>query len=255
MLIAVAVALGQADPPAEPEVSEEVIVWGRLRVEQARDAVIEDLTDLGYTKQIEKDGALVLRHEDPWKGDVWLHDDGWMRIRRQPVRVEAPATPWGRKNSAGSWLGCVLYPFLCVRPGGQVVGTRKFMAVETRTAGAVGPQVSEWSDRVADLAVDDKVAALPDRLEALWTRGEPLEPGDPLTTPEARKDALLTYWETRTDTPWGEAIREAVEAFVRAEVQSSDTPFTDAEIASFNARSRAGRAFDLTRRLPEDGLE
>ena len=26
---------------------------------------------------------------------------------------------------------------------------------------------------------------------------------------------VLTYWETRTDTPWGEEVRQAVEAFVR----------------------------------------
>jgi hypothetical protein len=255
VLIALLAFAGAQEPSAPTDVSEEVVVYARLRVAEAREAVIQELQDLGYTKLIEKDGAIVLRHEDPWKGDVWLHDDGWMRIRRQPVRVEAPATPWGKRNSATAWMGCVLYPFACVRPGGQIVSTRKFMAVETRTAGAVEPDVAVWADRVADLAVDEKVGTLPDRLTALWEQGVPLDPGPPLEGVEARKLALLTYWESRTDTPWGEEVRAAVEAFVRSEVQHSDTPFTVDELDAFNARSRAGRPLVLDRRVAdEEGL-
>lgn len=247
-MLIVAVAWGQDAPPADPpDVDEEVIVYERLRVEAARSVVIEELKDLGYTRVLEKDGATVLRHDQAWKGDVWLHDDGWMRIRRQPVQVEAPPTPWGKRNSAGSWLGCIAYPFLCVRPGGQLVGTRKFLAVESRTAETVNPEVAAWSDRVADLAVGEKAASLPDRLIALWERGEPLDPGPVLPTPDARKAALLAYWESRTDTPWGEQIRQTVEAFLRAEVQHSEHPFTDDELLAFNARSRASRPLNLTR--------
>ncbi|MEZ4318659.1 MAG: hypothetical protein R3F61_14190 [Myxococcota bacterium] len=259
LTLAFSAALAQEPPAGDPAasgeapVSEEVIVYGQLRVEQAREKVIGDLQELGYTKIIDKGDAIVLRHESPWKGDVWLHDDGWMRIKRQPVRVEAPQTPWGKRNSAGAWMGCVLYPFACVRPGGQVVGTRKFRAVETRTSVAVNGDVSEWSDRVADLAVDTKADALPDRLQALWDEGVPLEEGAaPLETPEARRAAILAYWESRTDTEWGETIRRAVEAFVRGEVQQSDHPFTPDEIDQFNRRSRASRAFSLERRVADE---
>ncbi|MCB9675746.1 MAG: hypothetical protein H6737_11550 [Alphaproteobacteria bacterium] len=243
----------KAPDPDEEEYSEEVVVYAQLRVEQAREKVIEDLLDLGYTKVIEKGDAIVLRNEATWKGDVWLHDDGWMRIKRQPVQVQAPATPWGKKNSAGAWAGCVLYPFACVRPGGQLVGTRKFRAVEDRTASAVNPGVSEWSDRVADLAVDTKVDALPDRLQSLWDDGVPMEEGAPtLATVDERKAAILKYWETRTETPWGEAIRQAVEGFVLGEIQGTANEFTDAEIDAFNQRSRAGRPFSLDRRVADD---
>jgi len=256
VILGLFIALARAQDPAEDDeyVSEEIVVYGKLRVDQAREKVVEDLKNLGYTKLIEKDGAIVMRHESPWRGDVWLHDDGWMRIRRQPVRLEAPPIFLGKKNSVGAWMGCVLYPFICVRPGGQVVSTRKFQAVETRTAAAVEGDVSEWGDRVADLAIETKADALPDRLQALWDEGQPLEPGQPvLVSASQRKAAILRYWETRTDNEWGETMRRVVEGFVRAEVQHSDDPFTSGEIRKFNRRSRAGREFSLERRVADEG--
>ena len=252
-MISLLVGLALAQSTEEPEASEEVIVYGRMRVEAARQEVIDDLGELGYSKIIEKEGAIVLRHDSPWKGDVWLHDDGWMRIKRQPVRVEAPKTPWGKKNSPGAWLGCIAYPFMCIRPGGQTVGRRKFMAVETKTAAHVGDEVSTWGDRVADLAADQKAGGLPDRLYALWEHGTPLRGDQSLATPAERRTAMLAYWESRTDTVWGERLRATVEAFILGEVQHSDHPFTPAEIDAFNRRSRAGRPLDLARQLADDG--
>ncbi|MCB9669534.1 MAG: hypothetical protein H6736_09750 [Alphaproteobacteria bacterium] len=247
-LLGVVLAQESDDDLDDPEVSETVIVYSKEEMDRAREAVIQELADLGYDKVLEKDGAIVLRHQQAWKGDVWLHDDGWMRIKRQPVRLEAPATPFSRANRAGAWAGCILLPFRCVRAGGQFVSERKFVAVETRTTERIAPDVSTWGDRVADYRTGQKIDGLPARLEALWLRGEPLEGEGSLASVEERKEALLRYWETRTDNPWGEAVRGTVEAFIRGEVQSSDTPFTDDEIASFNRRSRAGRALDLERR-------
>lgn len=257
-MIGLLAAFAQEPPPAEPEpepaaevdpeVSEQIIVYSRDEMDKAREEVIEELKDLGYDKVIEKGDAVVLRHASPWKGDVWLHDDGWMRIKRQPVRLEAPATPFSRANTAGAWASCILLPFRCVRTGGQTVGRRKFEAQETRTAGAVNPEVTAWGDRVADYRVSTKIEGLPARLEALWKQGVPLDGEEPLTTIDARKEALLEFWESRTENPWGEAVRAAVEAFIRGEVQYSDTPFTDEEIATFNRSSRAARPLDLERR-------
>lgn len=241
-------------PPAEDEldderyVSEEIIVYSREQMDKAREEVISELKQLGYEKRIEKGDAVVMRHASPWRGDVWLHDDGWMRIKRQPVRLEAPSTGISRANSAGAWAACVLLPFRCVRTGGQTVSKRKFEAVETRTAGAVNPEVSTWSDRVADYRISGKLESLPAQLAALWSEGVPLQGDEAHATVDDRKAALLRYWETRTDNPWGEAVREAVEAFIRGEVQYSEHPFTEAEILAFNRVSRAGRPLDLERR-------
>lgn len=252
ILVLLGWALAQEEPepgeevgPRDDQVSRTVIVYSRDQVEAAREEVIEDLEQMGYTKRIEKDGAVVMRHAQPWKGDVWLHDDGWMRIRRQPVRVEAPASSFGKRNSAGAWAGCVLMPFRCVRAGGQFVSRRKFMAVETRTAEAVTDEVAAWSDKVADYRVSEKVQGLPERLQALWDDGVPLEGETQLAGPPERKEALLDYWETRTDNPWGEAVRQAVENFLVGVVQDSPTPITEAELAAFNRRSRAARPLEL----------
>ena len=239
-------------PSGDDAVSEEVIVYGEIRAQQAKEKVIRELQQLGYEKRIDKDGAVVMRHPASWKGDVWLHDDGWMQIRRQPVQYQVPPGVMGP-------LSCILLPPSCLKVGGQLVGHRKFMAVETRVAGTVSPSVSTWGDRLADLSVDRKQEGLPARLEALWLDGMPLEVPEGenpvlLASVDDRKLALLRFWETRTDNEWGERIRETVEAFIRGEVQGSEHPFTDAEIAEFNRRSRAGRELDLQRRriAPEE---
>lgn len=240
-------ALAQEDPPApeEPAVSRTIVVYSREQVEAAREEVIEDLENMGYTRRIEKDGAVVMRHDQPWKGEVWLHDDGWMRIKRQPVRIEAPASAFGPRNSAGSWAGCILLPFRCIRTGGQFVSKRKFIAQETRAAEHVVEQVAAWSDKVADFRVTEKVDALPARMDALWNDGVPLEGEGHLATVDERKLALLSYWESRTDNPWGEAVREAVESFLVGVVQDSETPITPDELMAFNRRSRASRPLVL----------
>lgn len=243
-----AFALAQDAETEEPEVSETVIVYSREEMERAKEEVIQELQDLGYDKRIEKDGAVVMRHSSAWKGDVWLHDDGWMRIKRQPFRLEAPKTPFSRQGTAGAWASCILLPFRCVKAGGQMVSKRKFEQVETRTVGSVAPEVSHWGDKVADYHVGTKIDELPARLQALWDDGTPLEGDVVLQTVDARKEAVLRYWETRTDNPWGEAVRTAVEAFIRGEIQHSEHPFTERELASFNRRSRASRKLTLERR-------
>ncbi len=248
MIFALSSAVALEPAADEPEVSETVIVYAEEEVRRAREEVVRELRRLGYEKRIERDGAIVLRHPDTWRGEVWLHDDGWVRIRRQPLQIRAPATRWSRENSAGAWASCILLPFRCVRSRGLTVSQRKFRAVESRTAEAIAEEVAIWADRVADRELERRLEALPERLAALWERGTPLDGGPVLPTPRARKEALLRFWETRTETPWGEAVRRAVESFVRAEVQTSEHPFTEKEIAAFNRRSRASRPFDLERR-------
>ena len=29
------------------------------------------------------------RHSSAWKGEVQVHDDGWIRMKRQPVQIKA----------------------------------------------------------------------------------------------------------------------------------------------------------------------
>jgi hypothetical protein len=231
---------------AEPAVERDVIVYGELLVEQARQEVVDALAREGYDIVLDRGDHTIYRHANAWEGDVVLYDDGWMLIKRQPIRFEGREMPWAERNSPLAWAGCVIYSPLCLRMGGASVGQRKWRAVETRTAQAAEVRVHTWSERVADLHTSEVVDGLPDRLQALWDDGVPLEGTVRLGTPEARRAALLDYWGTRTDSPWGEAVRGAVESFCRAVVQRSDTPFTVDEIARFNATTTADRPFDLS---------
>jgi len=231
-------------------VGEEITVYAEERVRRARADVEEQLAHMGYDEEVEKVGdRTVFRHEAPWKGEVVLHDDGWTVVRRQPLRVEGRKMPWTKANTGIAWAGCFLYPWYCVRTGGVLVGRNKWRAVEDRTVTGVQPQVRRWGDRIADLATARKVGNLPDRLYALWEDGVPLDGSSAVVSShQERRQALLAFWGSRTDTVWGEQVRRAVASFCRAVVQDSDHPFTDEEVSTFNA-SRPGEApFDLRRR-------
>ncbi len=243
-------AQGEA-PPAGYEHAERIDVYGDLEVEVARRAVVEALRAEGFTEELRRDDYLLLRSEAGWRGEVRLYDDGWVLIKRQPVRFVPPDLGFAESGSPLSWLTCAL-PVFCLRAGGQLVGQRKFMAVETRTAGAVNYELTTLADEIADKAVGAAVNDLPERLAALWEEGVPLEDGPAAASWSERRMALFAFWDSRTDTPWGDQVRDAVEAFIRAEVQTSEHPFSPAEIAALDARRTCRRPFTLSRRVVED---
>ena len=225
----------------------EVVVYGEILVERARRQVMTELRARGFDEVVDKGDHVIMRHGSHWKGEVLIYDDGSVRMRRQRPRVESPETRWGDAGSAVSYLSCIYQPFKCVRVGGVFVSRRKFHAQKGRTLQPIADDVQVLGDRVADLATEHKVNELPERLEALWVDGVPLEGEEHLATPAERRVALLDYWESRTETAWGERVRVGVEAFVRAEVQNSEFPFTEAEIDAFNAQRTCTRALDLER--------
>ncbi len=230
-------ALDEASAPLE------VLVFGELLVEQARAEVVEALEELGYDAEVHDRGdRVVYRHAAPWRGEVVLHDTGYVRVKRQPLRVEGVKVPWAARDTPLAWAGCLIYPWACVKVGGATIGERKWRNVEDGAVGHVQPKAAVWSDRIADLATDRVVAVLPDRLTALWESGTPLEGETPLTTFADRRAALLSFWASRTDTPWGDSVRGSVVGFCRGVVQRSEHPFTTAELAAFNAtRDAAAR--------------
>jgi hypothetical protein len=219
------------------------VVYGEHLVQQSRKKVEAELVSQGYDQITRKEGYTLYRHDSTWKGEVRVYDDGWVQIRRQPVRLGPP--------EGLHPLFCV-FVTPCVRPGGQTVGKAKFSAQKRRALVDLQPLARQYGDRVADLHVDDMLNTLPDKLLALWETGAPLEDGEaPLPTLAERKVALLAYWDSRTDTVWGRRVRAAVETFIRAEVQAGPNPFTAAEVQAFNAKRRSETALDLDRSWDE----
>lgn len=222
----------------EQEDDNSIVVYGERLVEQARQEVIQDLKDLGFTRVKERNGMLVLQHVDNWRGEVQIKD-GYVRHKRSPVRFEAPKGKYG-------WITCAV-PILCLRTGGQLVSPRKLAHVKAQSTQVLEPNMVTWRHRISDLATQGKLESLPERFDALWAQGEPLVSDAVLVTPSSRRAELLAYWESRTETPWGDEIRRAIESFVRAVVQQGEHPFTQAEIDAFNASRSTVQPFRLER--------
>jgi hypothetical protein len=243
-------------PSASSETDDdslEVVVYGEHLVNQARAKLAKDLRQQGFDQVIRRDGATTYRHSALWKGEIAVYDDGWIRMKRQPVQFKPPAgLPLIPSGSKLAWVSCVIVP-LCVRAGGQTVSRTKMLSQRRRTLRNIEPRARVYGDRVADLHVDQTLATLPDRLMALWEDGAPFTPpvegtlSPDLRTPDARRRVILDYWESRTDTRWGSRVRAAIEAFIREEIQYSPFPYTDVEVAAFNKRRTCEPELDLNR--------
>lgn len=224
----------------------ELVVFGDLQVAARRNELDIGLRQQGYRMGVRKDGHTVYRPEDPWKPTVIVYDDGFVRLKRSPVRFEPP----GQRSDSNKlrYLWC-LPPFtpMCLRVGGQLVSKAKLDPQKARVLAATHPQVTAWREALVGRAMEAKVGReLPDRLDQLWATGRPLEgEGPALATPEARRAAMLDHWSSRTCTPEGAAVAEVVALFLEYEVQASATPMTAAEQSRANAAQRCGRRLDL----------
>lgn len=213
-------------PSQEPPEGEEIIVFGELDVARKRQEVIRDLRALGYQPGKRKDGYTQFRPLDPWKPTVRVYDDGFLVIKRSPVRWQAPGDP----NKPLNNLWC-LPPFtpMCVRVGGQVVSKRKLQPQKARVAGALEPGMRAWREAISSNAMAERLGVdVPDQLDRLWRNGVGFD-GERVPLPEDRRAALLAFWSSRTCTPEGDAVREAVRLYLEYEVQESAHPVTEAE--------------------------
>jgi hypothetical protein len=231
-----------AEPvPAEPvpaEPAEEVVVWGRLAVDKARDAVVKQFEGLGYEVARRKDGRVIFRGKD---GKITLLPSGDLVFGAAPPRlVDQPAESYTQDPRYEDLEPGPMAPGPGVSvalPGGEKVqGRRDEILRETRD------ELDAYTAVVRRTAFEEMLQALPDRLDRLWTDGVPLDPNAAvLPTPEARRRAVLEHWATRTDTPEGRRTCAALEAWLSSVVQSSEAPITDAERQEFEARRKDGR--------------
>ncbi|MEQ1508366.1 MAG: hypothetical protein ABMB14_39410 [Myxococcota bacterium] len=243
------VAPAPSDAPAGDE-AIEITVWGQA-VEQARDEVVHQIVGLGYDRQRHRDGRIVFIQERGWKGKVVLWDDGRLATRRRGPSFQELAPIAGTRFRP--YPLCVIAPTACIDGGSFSLSERKWRGIEDQVARATADELGTLADRIADAAVADTLDALPVRLERLWADGTPLERdaaplatssgGPTLATFQARRAALLAFWDSRTETAWGQQVRDAVAGFVRAVVEASDHPFTAAERSAFDAARRSAAPF------------
>jgi hypothetical protein len=226
----------------EPEPApEEITVWAE-RIEAAREAVTQEIEGLGYTRNVrERDGKLVFVHEDGWKGKVILYDDGRITTHRTGLSGREVKPIAGTRIRP--YFLCAIQPTFCVRAGSWYVSDRRWKQVEDAVARETAETVVQLNDRLADAATASVVATLPEKLERLWSEGVPLAGEQLLVSWEERREAVLSYWDSRTETAWGKDVRAVIESFVRGEIQQSAHPYTEAEMAAFESRRRSSQPF------------
>ena len=238
-----------ADAPVDPAVAPaptsteayEVTVWGEAAIRDQRARVIRTFEAQGWRA---KDRGDEVRFRGPraWMGKGHLDVATGTFTWTQPVVVLYAATgqrladpvPGSPNLSTGGGLSLQF----------GIPAPRKVRGTQDRVFAEVSPSLEAYRTVIAETEFRTRLAALPDRLDALWTSGAPLDgDGPPLADAAARRAAILAYWGSRADTPEGRAFARAVEAWVHATVQPSAAPFTDAEVAA--RPDAAGRTLPL----------
>jgi hypothetical protein len=221
----------------EVRAHEQITVYD-VRVAERRQAIVQELRQLGYTQVKREDGRAVFRSDVSWHPDVLLYDDGFMLLRRPPPRFAPPDAP----GLAGSPLACVLL-LPCTRVGGLFVSGRKLEPQKSEVALQTHDVIESWRTAVVDDAMRERLSVgIPTLLDAIWLGGTGPD-GESLPTPADRRAALLDFWATRSDTPEGDEARAIAATYIEQMVQTSDTPLLPDELAA--AETRCGCRLDL----------
>ena len=228
-----------APPPPPAEDGTIVIEEGSPEELRRRAELFQELRDGGYRKGKRRGDFTVFNSYVPWEPRVLVHDDGWILVKRAPPRIHAPGRSFADEGKKREYLWCLIAPTACVSVGGWVVSDAK-----------LGPRIAEVYDRTHDevRSLNDAVARrametrlntqIPADLEAIWGRAD--------APVEERRRLLFLYWDTRTDTPEGDAAREAIHAFLEGVVQVSATPYTPEELERLNAGRTSREALSLS---------
>lgn len=121
-------------------------------------------------------------------------------------------------------------------------GAMKHAGLRKRTEVVEGiePEMRAWRVAIQVLALEHRLwEELPAELDAIWH--------DTTTAPHVRRAAVLAYWTSRTCTPEGQAVRDAIRTYIVEEVQTSAWPVTDAEAQRASAENECAVVLDLAR--------
>ncbi len=248
MLLVLALAFA-ADPLppdvviiGDDEVDETVLVTGELEVKKARDELTLKLRTEGYKRAERHGDYTVYKSEVPYHPQVWLHDDGWVSLRRQPPRIHSPGHAFADQGSPLNYLWCV--PTLmtaCVSVGGWAIGPRKYTAIKGDLLDSTRSEVRKVNDAVVRQHLGQRLYKdIPGDLDKVWR--------DTSVSPEARRRLIFVYWDSRLENDAGYAAKKAIQSFMIGVVQASPEPYTAAELASLNGDRTSERPLVLDRR-------
>ena len=231
---------------ARESVNEEMVIHGQMVVAKKRKALENRLRRMGYKKFVRKKGRTTIRHARPYRPTILLDDDGWMMIKRSPIRFEPPGKA-AERSSKLKYLWCLPPPTVaCIRIGGQVVNRRRLMTYKNRVAVQSFGYVKEWQDAIISQAMNVRLTTdIPEMLDSIWKEGLTGDDTPPLQTPKDRRSAIMEFWHTRTCVKEGAQARQLAWDFIVYEIQASEHPASRAEIEAANAKLNCSDATPL----------
>lgn len=245
MLFVLALALAADPPPPEAavlgddDVDETVLVTGELEVKKARDELTLKLRSEGYRRAERHGDYTVYKSDIPYHPQVWLHDDGWVSLRRQPPRIHSPGHAFADQGSPLNYLWCV--PTLmtaCVSVGGWAIGPRKYTAIKADLLDSTRSEVRKVNDAVVRQHLGQRLYKdIPGDLDKVWR--------DASVAPDVRRRLIFVYWDSRLENDAGYAAKKAIQSFMIGVVQASAEPYTAAELAALNADRTSERPLVL----------
>lgn len=226
----------------------EIEVWGESAIRVARGDVVQEMRGLGY-RPVDREGGRVLfrpPRDRRWMGRVWLEADGALSFVR-PVLV------WNGLEEA-SWIDPETTPgFSRDRP--PVAGQSSWVVWPSMSLlepawgevrEALSPSLETYRRVLTRTDLEARLQAIPERLDLLWTLGEPLDGGAVLTTTEERREALLRYWAALPGTPEGMRAIRLVEAWLDETLGLDGGGLTEEETARAEALRGDGRELGAT---------
>lgn len=208
-------ALELTQEPPDPTVDEVVLVEARSQVERLRAALQARLVEIGYREGVRRGDRVVFRPAEPIMPVVTLLDDGTLKVQESGY-VQMPDGQW------------------------RSISVRKMAPRRARVMEAIWPDLVALREAMALASVYESVwTELPDRLDALWHEGAPLDgSAERYAYPEERVSAMAEHWRTRTCEPAGEAVRAAIERYLRLQVLPEDPEAVLAGTAGVEACGR-----------------
>jgi len=236
----VALALAQSSP------DEEIVVYGELAVQKARDELVAQMEALGWRTVDKGGGELVFKAPSGWMGKARFDPDlGSLDFRRPAAGFRLATYDDPGQTPASTRVDADGQPVDAPMPSGAgfwlLPRKKKVDPVWRAVREATQDELLHYQKIKMGTAFEERLAAIPGRLDRLWAEGVPIEPGNPPLPPgEPRVRAVLELWATRLDSPEGRRMLRAVEAWVDANLVD-DGHLTESLREEYEARRDDGR--------------